>query len=143
MNRSDPYDLDRFVAAQNGVLARVREELAAGRKQTHWMWFVFPQILGLGRSATSAHYAIRSVAEAVAYLEHPRLGPCLVDCTRLVNEVKGRTVSEIFGTPDDLKFHSSMTLFALAQSDELVFEKALLQFFDGTKDTATVRLLKP
>ena len=108
----DPFDLDRFVQAQDPVLAQVRRELGEGRKRSHWMWFVFPQLRGLGRSATARHYGIGSLAEARAYLAHPALGSRLVECTGLVNRIEGRSAHQIFGGLDDLKFHSSMTLFA-------------------------------
>ncbi len=112
---SDAFDLDRFVRAQDPVLAQVRRELGEGRKRSHWMWFVFPQLRGLGRSAMAQHYGIGSLDEARAYLAHPVLGPRLVECTGLVNRVEGRSVHEISGGPDDLKFHSSVTLSALAR----------------------------
>src|ERR1700730_944899 len=105
----DPYGLQRFVDAQRAVYAQVETELRAGRKESHWMWFIFPQIEGLGHSAMARKYAISSRAEAVAYLDHPVLGPRLRDCTRLVNLVEGRTIHEILGYPDDLKFHSAVT----------------------------------
>ncbi|MGZ9116799.1 MAG: DUF1810 domain-containing protein, partial [Methylocystis sp.] len=105
----DPYDLARFVAAQKPVYEKVRAELAAGRKRSHWMWFFFPQLEGLGASAMAQRYAIHSRAEAAAYLAHPVLGPRLKECVGLVNKVEGRSAHEIFGSPDDLKFHSSMT----------------------------------
>ena len=122
---TDEFDLDRFVRAQEPVMAQVRQELSAGRKRSHWMWFVFPQLAGLGHSAMARRYAISSLAEARAYLEHPLLGPRLVGLTELVNRVEGRSIREIFGSPDDLKFHSSMTLFALARPDVSVFREAL------------------
>jgi uncharacterized protein (DUF1810 family) len=105
-------DLDRFVVAQDPVYARVRAELAAGAKTSHWMWFIFPQLRGLGRSAMADHFGIADRAEAEAYLRHPVLGERLRECTRLVLAVRGRDATGIFGTPDDMKFHSSMTLFA-------------------------------
>ena len=120
----DPFQLDRFVEAQGTTFASALSELQAGRKRTHWMWFVFPQIAGLGHSAMAARYAIRSHTEAEAYLDHPLLGPRLRDCTGLVLMYANRTPYEIFGTPDDLKFRSSMTLFdAISPKD--VFSKAL------------------
>ena len=128
---SDAFDLDRFVQAQDPVLAQVRRELGEGRKRSHWMWFVFPQLRGLGRSAIAQHYGIASLAEAKAYLAHPVLGPRLVECTGLVNKVEGRSVHQIFGSPDDLKFHSSMTLFAAADPDAAAFRKALAKYFAG------------
>ena len=135
------FDLDRFVTAQAPVIASVRQELAAGQKRSHWMWFIFPQLRGLGRSETARHYGITSLAEAKAYLAHPELGARLVECTRLVNEVRGRTVHEIFGSPDDLKFHSSMTLFAHADPDQEAFRTALQTYFSGQPDRNTVALV--
>lgn len=115
---NDPHGLGRFVEAQEPVYTHVRTELEAGCKRTHWMWFVFPQLRGLGASPTSRRFAIASLAEARAYLEHPLLGPRLLECTRLVNAVEGRTLTEIFGSPDDLKFRSCVTLFAAAGGSE-------------------------
>ncbi len=112
----DPFDLDRFVQAQAPVLSQVRLELSEGRKRSHWMWFVFPQLSGLGHSPMARRYAIASLAEAQAYLEHPVLGPRLTECAELVNKVEDRSIHQILGSPDDLKFLSSMTLFALAPS---------------------------
>jgi uncharacterized protein (DUF1810 family) len=140
---ADEYDLDRFVTAQEPVLAQVRQELAAGRKRSHWMWFVFPQLAGLGHSAMARQYAISSLAEARAYLEHPVLGGRLVELTKLVNQVNGRSIHDIFGSPDDLKFHSSMTLFAQARPDEPVFREALDKYFGGGMDKGTVEKLSP
>jgi uncharacterized protein (DUF1810 family) len=140
---ADEYDLDRFVKAQEPVLTQVRQELASGRKRSHWMWFVFPQLAGLGYSAMARQYAISSLAEARAYLEHPILGPRLVGLTNLVNQLNGRSIHEIFGSPDDLKFHSSMTLFAQARPDEPVFREALDKYFGGVMDRGTVEKLNP
>ena len=137
----DPFDLGHFVLAQDPVLAQVRRELADGRKRSHWMWFVFPQLKGLGRSATAQRYGIGSLAEAKAYLVHPVLGPRLVECTELVNKVEGRSVHEVFGSPDDLKFHSSMTLFAAADPDAPVFREALDKHFAGALDPLTTDAL--
>jgi uncharacterized protein (DUF1810 family) len=122
---SDPYHLQRFVDAQEPVFDQVGAELRAGRKRGHWMWFVFPQIAGLGLSPTAEKYAIASRAEAAAYLKHPVLGPRLRQCARLVTEIEGRTIGEILGHPDDLKFCSSMTLFTHATPDNKVFADAL------------------
>ena len=135
-----PFDLERFVQAQNPVYRNVREELARGRKQSHWMWFVFPQIAGLGFSAMSQRYAIASRAEAMAYLAHPVLGPRLIECTRLVLAVEGRTINAILGAPDDAKFHSAMTLFG-AVSDDPIFGEALARYFAGERDGATLEIL--
>ena len=136
----DPFDLQRFVAAQAPAYAQVAAELAAGRKRSHWMWFVFPQLKGLGRSAKAQHYGIASLAEARAYWAHPLLGPRLAQCTGLVLAVDGRSVHEIFGSPDDLKFRSCMTLFAQA-TGEPVFTRALQKYFGGEADPRTIELL--
>ena len=128
---SDTYDLQRFVEAQQPVYPRVVSELRAGRKQSHWMWFIFPQIEGLGHSAMAQRYAIGSRAEAVAYLEHPLLGPRLRECTRLVNAVADKDIHAILGSPDDMKFKSSMTLFARAAADNADFAAALDKYYGG------------
>lgn len=141
MTADDPYDLQRFVAAQAPVIAQVLAELRAGAKRTHWMWFVFPQVSGLGASAMARRYAISSLDEAKAYLAHPVLGQRLRDGTQLVLDANGRTAHEIFGTPDDLKFHSSMTLFARAAPGGGVFRAALQTFFAGRDDPATLERL--
>jgi uncharacterized protein (DUF1810 family) len=133
----DPFDLQRFVAAQAPVYAQVAAELAAGRKRSHWMWFVFPQLKGLGRSAMAQHYGIASPAEARAYWAHPLLGPRLAQCIGLVLAIDGRSVHEIFGSPDDLKFRSCMTLFAQATGEPL-FTRALEKYFGGEADPRTV-----
>jgi uncharacterized protein (DUF1810 family) len=135
------FDLERFVAAQTRVIDEVRAELRSGRKQSHWMWFVFPQIAGLGHSAMAVRYAISSLDEARAYLAHPVLGPRLRECTQLVLDVNGRTIDAIFGHPDNMKFHSCMTLFAKAAPDEPIFASALAKFFDSKPDTATLQKL--
>jgi uncharacterized protein (DUF1810 family) len=126
---------------QNPVYDKVCSELRDGRKKSHWMWFVFPQIEGLGSSPMARKFAISSLAEAAAYLEHPVLGPRLTECTRLVNLVEGRSIEQIFGRPDDLKFRSSMTLFARASVDNQVFVDALQKHFDGEFDPATLERL--
>lgn len=135
------HDLERFVQAQAPVFDQVLRELRAGRKTTHWMWFVFPQIQGLGHSPMARRYAISSRAEAEAYLSHPLLGARLRECTRLVNEVAGRGIEEIFGYPDDLKFRSCMTLFAHATDDDPVFRQALARYFGGQEDPLTLERL--
>ncbi len=137
------FDLERFTAAQDagGSYDRAVAELRAGRKASHWMWFVFPQIAGLGQSATSRHYAIGSLDEARAYLRHPVLGPRLAACARLVAELHGRTAEQVFGGIDAMKLRSSMTLFARAAPDEPVFGQVLDQYFGGVPDAATERLL--
>jgi uncharacterized protein (DUF1810 family) len=137
---TDPFGLDRFVQAQNPVFRAVQGELAQGRKQSHWMWFVFPQVAGLGFSTMSQRYAIGSRAEAEAYLAHPVLGPRLIECTRLVLAVEGRTINAILGAPDDAKFRSSMTLFG-AVSEDPVFGEALARYFAGERDGATLQIL--
>jgi uncharacterized protein (DUF1810 family) len=137
---TDPFDLKRFLKAQEPVFRAVQGELARGRKQTHWMWFIFPQLAGHGFSAMSQRYAISSRAEAVAYLAHPVLGERLVECTRLVLAVEGRTINAILGTPDDAKFRSCMTLFG-AVSDQPVFGEALARHFAGAPDGATLEIL--
>ena len=138
----DPHSLQRFMDAQASVYAQVCSELRDGRKRTHWMWFIFPQIKGLGHSEMATRFAIASLQEAQAYLEHPILGPRLGECTRLVNQVEGRSIEQIFGYPDDLKFHSSMTLFArAAPDDEQVFDEALRKYFGGELDPATLERL--
>ncbi|MFI1990393.1 DUF1810 domain-containing protein [Actinoplanes sp. NPDC020271] len=124
-------DLHRFVYAQDGVFERALAELAAGRKRSHWMWFVFPQVAGLGSSHTAQTYAIRDLAEARDYLAHPVLGPRLVECAETLLGVEGRTAAQIFGSPDDLKLRSSMTLFAEAADDPAVFRQVLERYYDG------------
>jgi uncharacterized protein (DUF1810 family) len=138
---SDPYNLQRFVDAQNPVYDEVCSELRDGRKKSHWMWFIFPQVEGLGSSQMARKFAISSLAEAAAYLAHPVLGSRLTECTRLVDLVEGRPIEEIFGYPDDLKFRSSMTLFAHAAPDNQVFADALQKYFSGEFDPATLARL--
>jgi uncharacterized protein (DUF1810 family) len=143
------YNLERFVEAQAGVYEQVCAELRAGQKRSHWMWFVFPQIRGLGSSEMAMRYAISGREEARAYLDHPVLGPRLQECAGIVVELEGRTVEEIFGYPDDLKFHSSMTLFSEAAalfaevegSSKSVFHKALKKYFGGKTDRRTLELI--
>jgi uncharacterized protein (DUF1810 family) len=137
---TDPFDLERFVDAQTSVYPDVLLELRQGRKRSHWMWFIFPQLAGLGHSAMAQRYALSSRDEAVAYLGHAILGPRLRECTALVNAVEGRTIREILGSPDDLKFRSSMTLFA-AVSPEPEFAAAIRKFYGGTPDQRTLELL--
>ena len=135
------FDLDRFVKAQDPVIGNVLRELRAGRKETHWMWFVFPQLRGLGRSAMAGHYGIADLAEARAYLRHAVLGPRLKECVEAVLGVTGRTLHEIFGSPDDMKFRSSMTLFAAASDGGQPFRQALDRYCGGREDPATLSLL--
>ncbi len=137
---TDAFDLQRFVDAQAPVYPRVLSELRQGRKQSHWMWFIFPQFAGLGHSPMAQQYALRSRDEALAYLGHGVLGARLRECTALVNAVEGRTIREILGNPDDLKFRSSMTLFA-AVSSAPEFAAAIKKFYGGTPDRKTLDLL--
>jgi uncharacterized protein (DUF1810 family) len=139
----DPYDLQRFVAAQAPVYDEVRAELRRGRKTSHWMWFIFPQIAGLGHSLMAQRYAIASLNEARAYLAHPLLGPRLRECAALVTAVEARPLRAILGAPDDLKFHSSMTLFARASDNDPVFAAALGKYFAATPDPETLKILPP
>jgi len=126
------------VIAQDSIFKRVLSELQAGTKMGHWMWFIFPQIRGLGRSPTSIEYAISSRDEAQAYLQHPVLGPRLKECTQSVLNVNGRSATDIFGTPDDIKFRSSMTLFAQVSRDDDIFHRALQKYFAGVPDRLTL-----
>ena len=144
-NGSDPYNLQRFLNAQESTFDLARAELSAGQKRSHWMWFIFPQIRGLGSSSMAQRFAICNVEEGAAYLEHPTLGKRLEDCTALVNAVQDRSVHDIFGYPDDLKFHSSITLFAKV-ADEFgfnapVFKESLAKHFSNQWDNDTLRLL--
>jgi uncharacterized protein (DUF1810 family) len=136
------YDLERFLNAQEGVFDRAFDELCAGEKQSHWMWFVFPQLRGLGHSPMAQRYGIHSLDEARAYLQHPVLGLRLRRCTEAVLAVPDRSLRQIFGTPDDLKFRSSMTLFSLASEEEPIFHEALDKYCSGTMDRATRDLIK-
>lgn len=140
-NEGDPHDLNRFVLAQAGDYATALAEIRAGRKRSHWMWYIFPQFKGLGFSATSQRYAIGSAAEARAYLAHPLLGPRLVSCCEAVSGIAGRSATDIFGSPDDLKLRSSATLFASVSPPGSVFEKLIQIFFDGQPDPQTLRLM--
>ncbi len=135
---TDPYNLQRFVLAQDLVFDQVLSELEGGMKTSHWMWFVFPQIRDLGHSPVSVKYAISGRQEALAYLQHPTLGPRLKQCTRLVLGVKGSSVTDIFGSPDDMKFRSSMTLFAQVSPDDNLFQRALQKYFAGVPDQLTL-----
>lgn len=137
---TDPFDLQRFVDAQAPVYRRVLAELRQGEKQSHWMWFIFPQLAGLGHSPMARRYALASAEEAAAYLDHGVLGPRLRECTGLVNAVEGKAIREILGSPDDLKFCSSMTLFG-AISPDPEFAAAITKFYDGTPDRKTLQLL--
>ncbi|MFI5348655.1 MAG: DUF1810 domain-containing protein [Elusimicrobiota bacterium] len=133
--------LAEFVAAQDAVYDEVRRELAAGLKETHWIWFIFPQLAGLGQSSISRKFALASQAEARRFWEHPVLGPRLRECTQLLLASPKRSIAAILGDPDDLKFRSSMTLFAAAAPEEPIFKEALKKFFDGAPDPLTLELL--
>jgi uncharacterized protein (DUF1810 family) len=136
------FDLDRFVRAQVSVYDQALAELRSGRKRTHWIWFIFPQIEGLGHSATSTQYAIKGLEEARAYLQHPLLGPRLIECAEAVLAVEGRTASDIFPYPDDLKLRSSMTLFECAADPGSTYSRVLDKYFQIKRDERTLRLLK-
>lgn len=138
---NDPHNLQRFLDAQKHVYPQAHAELEGGGKTSHWMWFIFPQIQGLGSSEMARRYAISSLEEARAYLEHPVLGDRLRECTRLVNRIEERPIDEIFPYPDDLKFRSSMTLFARATADNAVFLDALNKYFGGEFDRQTLERL--
>lgn len=138
---SDPFQLERFVDAQQSVYESVLRELRAGRKRSHWMWFIFPQIAGLGHSAMSARFALSSRNEAVAYLAHSVLGPRLRECSTLVAGVEGSSIAEIFGPPDGMKFRSSMTLFSQAAPQEPIFAACLQKYFGGELDPLTLARL--
>jgi uncharacterized protein (DUF1810 family) len=137
----DPYDLNRFVEAQEGNYADAIAELRAGKKRTHWMWYVFPQIAGLGQSSMSERYAIRGEDEARAYLAHPVLGPRLLECAKAVLHIEGRTAAEIMGWPDDLKLRSCATLFAWVSPTGSVFHRLLDSYFGGETDNVTMMQL--
>jgi uncharacterized protein (DUF1810 family) len=139
---SDPFDLQRFRNAQEPVYATALAEIRAGRKQSHWMWFIFPQLAALGRSPTAKHYGLSGLAEAQAYFDHPILGPRLVACVRALMYVHFRTAHDIFGSPDDLKLRSCLTLFARAVPREPIFREALARYFKGEPDPLTVELLQ-
>ncbi len=138
---NDPFDLERFVLAQTGVYDRALAEIRAGQKRSHWMWFIFPQYIGLGRSAASLEYAIKSRAEAEAYLRHPLLGPRLSECTEAILGFEGRSALEILGSPDDVKLKSCATLFGEVSPAGSVFERVLAKYFDGERDVETIRLM--
>lgn len=141
-NASDTFDLSRFTTAQESIYDSVLAELRNGQKRTHWMWYIFPQIDGLGHSATSKHYAIKSLEEARQYLNHPVLGQRLLECAVAVFTVEGRSIPEIFGYPDHLKFKSSMTLFASVAAPGSVFARILDKYFNGERDALTLQLLE-
>jgi len=137
----DPYVLSRFIQAQDGVYERALSEIGSGRKQSHWMWFIFPQFDGLGFSETSRRYSIKSTAEAEAYLNHPVLGRRLVECAEAALSIEGRSAFDVFGSPDDLKLRSCATLFAYVSPAGSVFERLLETYFQGRRDENTLRLL--
>jgi uncharacterized protein (DUF1810 family) len=137
---ADPWDLNRFIQAQQGVYERALAELRAGQKRTHWMWFIFPQIDGLGFSSTTHFYAIKSVEEARQYLDHPLLGSRLHACVEAILSVQERFADEIFPYPDDLKLKSSLTLFATVAKPPSIFDRALERFFDGERDPRTLEI---
>jgi len=141
MISANPFDLQRFVDAQRPMYGQVCDELRSGQKQTHWMWFIFPQITGLGTSATARKFAISGIGEAKAYLDHSLLGVRLRECTQLVNDVSGRSIEDIFGYPDHLKFHSCMSLFAHVQPGDKVFAAALRKYFNADVDRNTIEQL--
>ena len=141
MSDQDPYDLQRFVDAQEHVYERALSEIKSGRKRSHWMWFIFPQIDGLGASSMSKRYAIRSVAEAKAYLAHPLLGPRLLESAEAVLAVETTSALELFGSPDDMKLRSCATLFASVSSEESVFRQLINKYFDGKPDDSTLQLI--
>lgn len=138
----DPYNLDRFLRAQENDYERALAEIRTGRKQSHWMWYIFPQLEGLGSSPTSRVYSVKSAAEAAAYLRHPVLGPRLSACCEAALGLEGRSASQIFGSPDDVKLKSSATLFAHVSPPHSVFERIVEKYFDGQRDDSTLRLLR-
>jgi uncharacterized protein (DUF1810 family) len=137
----DPYDLERFVQAQARNYEQALAEIRRGRKQSHWMWYVFPQLAGLGTSSTAQRYALANLDEAAAYLHHPLLGPRLLECASALLRVEGRSANEIFGWPDELKLRSSLTLFALVSPAQSVFDRVLDAYFNGEHDAKTLQLL--
>jgi uncharacterized protein (DUF1810 family) len=138
----DQFELNRFISAQESIYESVLEELRDGQKQSHWMWYIFPQIDGLAHSATSKYYAIKSIKEAQQYLHHPILGTRLVECTETVLAIEGRSISQIFGYPDELKLKSSMTLFSYVATSHSVFVRILDKYFNGEQDGKTLQLLE-
>jgi uncharacterized protein (DUF1810 family) len=139
--QNDVFNLDRFVIAQEHSYDIALSELRRGKKASHWMWFIFPQLVGLGTSSTARKYAIRSLDEARAYLDHPVLGPRLLECCKALLSVHGRSASDIMGYPDDLKLRSSMTLFALARPSDSEFDEVITMYFGGRQDSRTIELL--
>jgi uncharacterized protein (DUF1810 family) len=141
MSGDNPFQLNRFIQAQDKMYDSVLEELREGQKQSHWMWYIFPQIDGLALSATSKYYAIKSIEEAQRYLHHPVLGMRLVECAKTVLAIEGRSISQIFGYPDDIKLKSSMSLFGYVAAPHSVFIRSLDKYFNGERDDKTLRLL--
>ena len=141
-NRNDPFDLNRYTSSQKSIYSSVLAELRSGQKRTHWMWYIFPQIDGLGHSTTSIFYAIKSLEEARQYLNHPVLGARLFECAEAVLAIEGRSISQIFGYPDDLKLKSSMTLFAYITDPLSVFVRILEKYFNGERDVKTLDLIE-
>lgn len=139
---NDPFDLDRFIRAQERIYPRVLEELRRGRKESHWMWFVFPQLEGLGRSATAKRYAIKGLEEATAFLNHPVLGQRLLQCAETLLNIRGKSAAAIFGSPDDWKLRSCMTLFATISQADSVFSRVLAGYFNGHPDQRTMEILQ-
>jgi uncharacterized protein (DUF1810 family) len=137
----DPYNLTRFVQAQEADYDQALTEIRAGAKRSHWMWYVFPQFVGLGSSPTSRNYAIKSREEAKAYLAHPILGPRLIECAEAALQIEGRSALQIFGSPDDIKLRSSATLFAAVSSGGSVFHRLIDKYFDGKQDVRTLELI--
>lgn len=142
VTKEDPFNLNRFVEAQDGIYERALAELKRSRKRSHWMWFIFPQLDGLGRSSTAKFFAIKTADEAQAYLDHPVLGTRLIECSKVLLQSQGLSASDIFGFPDDLKLRSSMTLFASISEPDSVFNRVLGQYFEGQPDPQTLALLK-
>jgi uncharacterized protein (DUF1810 family) len=138
---ADPYDLQRFVRAQEHDYEEALSEIRSGRKRSHWMWYVFPQFEGLGNSPTSRQFAIKSADEATAYLSHPTLGPRLVECAEAALQIEGRSALEVFGSPDDMKLRSSATLFAAVSPDGSVFQRLIDKYFAGNQDVHTIELM--
>jgi len=138
---NDPFKLSRFIEAQDGIYSDVLDELGRGRKTGHWIWYIFPQIAGLGFSGMSRRYSIASLDEAKAYAEHPLLGQRLIECVELVMAVEGQSAEQIFGHLDALKFRSCLTLFAAADDDNQIYQKALNKYFDGSPDPLTIQAL--
>jgi uncharacterized protein (DUF1810 family) len=141
MDETDPFDLNRFVQAQEHDFDRALSEIRRGRKQSHWMWYIFPQIDGLGSSSMAKRYAVKSIAEAEGYLRHPVLGPRLIACAEAALAVEGKSAHDVFGSPDDMKLRSSATLFARVSPPGSVFERILEKYFQGKGDDKTLRLL--